>query len=524
MATRRQAFKNPQEEFQRILDVMTKHSIHYPHVSFICKKSDKGGGVASLQSIQNSTTLENIRMIYGPAVARELLEFKSSLSSEDSTGETSAGDEAPTEVASFTVSGYISNANYSCKKSTFVVFINNRLVTSVAIQRCIEAVYKQYLPKHTHPFIYLAVTMPPQHVDVNVHPTKKEVHFLFESELLGLLHESMTTKLEGANDSRVFFTQSLLTAPSSVFTPAPNSDKKDVDRETLDSSPAIKSSTLASMDKKTDYESKKLEAPVSRRDGSSVNNKSTKRSASNSSGVRAANKFVRTDPSLQSIDRFFPKASNKRPQSEDLSRDHEPPAYCMMCSDVKSGVNSNSSSSTSTTDSTGFIACACCPLPATVLKTTDGSNNGLDLNVDIDVNITSNGGNRLPPYQMTPYDYASLRSLLRQIDDQNDPSLQGLLRRHTMVGLVDDVYLLVQSGTQLVLIDHSILTYHLFRQLSLRRFGIMPPISFSQPVDVKKFIIHALGMLCFVLHVVQCMLIIDSLGFISIHVHECIRN
>lgn len=198
---------------------MTKHSIHYPHVSFVCKKVDKGAGAASLQSIQNSTTLDNIRLIYGAAVARELLEFSAKSSPADiMPAAGNDGENDRVEAAEFAVSGYISNANYSRKKSTFVVFINNRLVTSVAIQRCVEAVYKQYLPKHTHPFVYLAVTMPPQHVDVNVHPTKKEVHFLFEAELLGLLHEALTGKLEGANNSRVFLTQSLLTTPSSRFT------------------------------------------------------------------------------------------------------------------------------------------------------------------------------------------------------------------------------------------------------------------------------------------------------------------
>jgi DNA mismatch repair protein MLH1 len=86
-----------------------------------------------------------------------------------------------------------------------------------------------------------------------------------------------------------------------------------------------------------------------------------------------------------------------------------------------------------------------------------------------------------------------LRSLLQQIDDKNDPSLRSLLRRHTLVGVVDEVFLLVQSGTQLILVDHSMLTFHLFRQLTLRRFGVLPCIVLTQPVDVKQFIAHALG-------------------------------
>lgn len=41
-----------------------------------------------------------------------------------------------------------------------------------------EVVYAATLPKASKPFIYMAITLPPEHVDVNVHPTKREVIFL----------------------------------------------------------------------------------------------------------------------------------------------------------------------------------------------------------------------------------------------------------------------------------------------------------------------------------------------------------
>jgi DNA mismatch repair protein MLH1 len=36
-------------------------------------------------------------------------------------------------------------------------------------------VYADILPRHAHPFVLLSLRMVPQHLDVNVHPTKKEV-------------------------------------------------------------------------------------------------------------------------------------------------------------------------------------------------------------------------------------------------------------------------------------------------------------------------------------------------------------
>jgi DNA mismatch repair protein MLH1 len=53
----------------------------------------------------------------------------------------------------------------------------------VQVRRCLEQVYAAYLPKGTHPFIYLSLQFPPSHLDVNVHPTKQEVRFLDEEQV-----------------------------------------------------------------------------------------------------------------------------------------------------------------------------------------------------------------------------------------------------------------------------------------------------------------------------------------------------
>ncbi|CAE7251522.1 MLH1, partial [Symbiodinium sp. KB8] len=74
----------------------------------------------------------------------------------------------------------------------------------------VEAVFSDYLPKGTHPWVYLRLDLPGDAVDVNVHPTKREVHFLGEDEVVEAVSSRVADVLMGANASRSFFAQTLL--------------------------------------------------------------------------------------------------------------------------------------------------------------------------------------------------------------------------------------------------------------------------------------------------------------------------
>ena len=68
-----------------------------------------------------------------------------------------------------------------------LLFINHRAVESPAIKKSVEQTYATFLPKGAHPFFYLSLEIEPQRVDVNVHPTKREVHFLNEDEIIAVI-------------------------------------------------------------------------------------------------------------------------------------------------------------------------------------------------------------------------------------------------------------------------------------------------------------------------------------------------
>ena len=89
--------------------------------------------------------------------------------------------------------------------SIYVFFFS--FVIFSALRKAIEAVYASYLPKNSHPFLYMSLEIAPQNVDVNVHPTKHEVHFLHEESIIENIQKTVETKLLGCNSSRTFYTQ-----------------------------------------------------------------------------------------------------------------------------------------------------------------------------------------------------------------------------------------------------------------------------------------------------------------------------
>ncbi|OJD20663.1 hypothetical protein ACJ73_08001 [Blastomyces percursus] len=189
--TRRRAFRSSSEEYAKILDVVGRYAVHCSGVSFSCKKHGDSG--VSISTSANSSTVDRIRQIHGSAVTSELVDF--------SVDDPRLG---------FRASGWASNANYHAKRTTILLFINHRSVESTAVRRAIEQAYSNFLPKGGHPFAYLDLAIEPQRVDVNVHPTKREVNFLNEDEIIASICTVIQQKLATVDSSRTFMVQTLL--------------------------------------------------------------------------------------------------------------------------------------------------------------------------------------------------------------------------------------------------------------------------------------------------------------------------
>ncbi|KDQ60330.1 hypothetical protein JAAARDRAFT_125644 [Jaapia argillacea MUCL 33604] len=218
--TRLSALRSSSEEYARILDVMTKYAIHNPRISFVCKKA--GSSTPDLSTPSSSTTPQAIRLLYGHSIAKELIHAEVSSVSTNKKRRRPQDDEdeemdvVSDDPESWSADAYFTNANFQAKKTALLLFINHRLVESTRIKRALEAVYSGILPKGACPFIYLSLQLDPRSVDVNVHPTKREVHFLNEDAIVERIADKLQEALASQSQSRTFEYQS---ATSSSSTP-----------------------------------------------------------------------------------------------------------------------------------------------------------------------------------------------------------------------------------------------------------------------------------------------------------------
>uniref|UniRef100_H2ZDT9 DNA mismatch repair protein S5 domain-containing protein n=1 Tax=Ciona savignyi TaxID=51511 RepID=H2ZDT9_CIOSA len=213
--TRRKAFKSASEEHQKIADVMTRYALHNSGKSFTLRKMDQdvSAGV-SVRTQLGSTHVTNIGTLFGSNVGKEVIQV----------------DHFDPQLH-LKINGYVTNANCSIKRFLFLLFINNRLVECTVLKKALDSLYQTYLPKGGHPFVYLSLEMPANNLDVNVHPTKHEVHFLHEGTVVESVEKQVEAALLSCDSSRTFYMQKLLPTANTETTQKPTTTNDPVSHD-----------------------------------------------------------------------------------------------------------------------------------------------------------------------------------------------------------------------------------------------------------------------------------------------------
>jgi DNA mismatch repair protein MutL len=105
------------------------------------------------------------------------------------------------------ISGFISKPELQkLNRNSIYVFVNHRLVRDRLILHAVSDAYRNIMPPTSFPVILMFLEMPPEEVDVNVHPAKTEVRFRQQSYLHDFVRDSIRNVLMKARPAAAFLT------------------------------------------------------------------------------------------------------------------------------------------------------------------------------------------------------------------------------------------------------------------------------------------------------------------------------
>jgi DNA mismatch repair protein MutL len=89
-------------------------------------------------------------------------------------------------------------------RNSIYIFINKRLIRDRLLIHAIVEAYRNVIPPTSFPVVLLFIEMPPEEVDVNVHPAKTEVRFRQQSLVHDFVRDSLRTALIQARPAAAF--------------------------------------------------------------------------------------------------------------------------------------------------------------------------------------------------------------------------------------------------------------------------------------------------------------------------------
>ncbi len=172
--------RSERAETQAIGEVVKRLAMAHPTVAFELATDDKAAIRYPAQVPGADGQLQRLARIMG----REFLDDALKI----------AGQRGPFEVSGFAALPTL-HRNDAAQQ---FLFVNGRPVRDKLLLGAIRAAYGDLVPKGRHPVFALFVDVPPDSVDVNVHPAKSEVRFREGGEIRALVINGVRRALEEA--------------------------------------------------------------------------------------------------------------------------------------------------------------------------------------------------------------------------------------------------------------------------------------------------------------------------------------
>jgi len=169
---RRNFLKSNNTEFRNIYETFIKLAISNPDVSFKFVNDDK-----TLFDIKHSSIEERLQNIYTNKITDSLITVNH-------------------ESSILKINGFITKPSFAKKKKgEQFFFVNNRFIKSPYLHHAVMSAYDGLLNQGYHPSYFLYLEVPPNSIDINIHPTKTEVKFDNERDLYAIIRSTIKHSL-----------------------------------------------------------------------------------------------------------------------------------------------------------------------------------------------------------------------------------------------------------------------------------------------------------------------------------------
>ncbi len=152
---RKKFLKTPMTEGTHVASVIEKIALSHPDISIRLIQNNQN----KLYTSGNNNLKDLIYTVFGREITSNLLSVDAAYEGIHITG--------------FIGKPVIARSNRNYEN----YFVNGRYVRSSIVSKAIEEAYKPYMMQHKYPFTMLHLSIDPETLDVNVHPTKMELRF-----------------------------------------------------------------------------------------------------------------------------------------------------------------------------------------------------------------------------------------------------------------------------------------------------------------------------------------------------------
>jgi DNA mismatch repair protein MutL len=160
---------------------VTRYALAYPDIRFRLTHDNR----ITFQSNGSGQLKDVLVSVYGPDTARDLLEIQSDMEEDEANA-------IQSPAKAIQVSGYAGPPRLNWANRTHItLFVNGRWIKDNRLTYAVIQAYHTLLPTGRYPLAVLFLIMPPELVDVNVHPAKTEVRFRQANAAFGAVQRAV---------------------------------------------------------------------------------------------------------------------------------------------------------------------------------------------------------------------------------------------------------------------------------------------------------------------------------------------